>query len=116
MATQKEDQKLVFKTDYHLMQVKILQNAPREHSAILLTFIKLPFVFKTFVFCLFLSGCLRQVLLYNQSLKTSSESQLFGSEVVPGQLGFDSRPGCGNTFSYTALLRLSYRKNLIEFQ
>ena len=27
----------------------MLQNAPREHSAILLTFIKLPFVFKTFV-------------------------------------------------------------------
>ena len=28
-ATPKEDQKLVFKTDYCLMQVKILQNAPR---------------------------------------------------------------------------------------
>ena len=27
----------------------MLQNAPREHSAILSTFIKLPFVFKTFV-------------------------------------------------------------------
>ena len=26
----KKDQKLVFKTDYHLMQVKSLQNAPRE--------------------------------------------------------------------------------------
>ena len=26
-----------------------MQNAPREHSAILLSFIKLPFVFKTFV-------------------------------------------------------------------
>ena len=36
----------------------VLQSAPREHSAILLTFIKLPFVFKTF-----LSGRLRQVLL-----------------------------------------------------
>ena len=34
---------------------KVLQNAPREHSAILSTFIKLPFVFKTFVLptCIF---------------------------------------------------------------
>ena len=31
------------------MQVKVLQNAPREHSAILSTSIKLPFVVKTFV-------------------------------------------------------------------
>ena len=48
-----EDQKLVFKTDYRLMQVKNLQNAPREHSAILSTFIKLPFVFKSFVLSFF---------------------------------------------------------------
>ena len=44
------------------MQVKVLQNAPSEHSAILLTFIKIPFVFKTFF--LILSGRIRQVLLY----------------------------------------------------
>ena len=30
-----------------------MQNAQREHSAILLTFIKLSFVFKTFVLCIF---------------------------------------------------------------
>ena len=30
-----------------------MQNAPREHSTILLTFIKLPFVFKTFVLSIF---------------------------------------------------------------
>ena len=30
-----------------------MQNAPREHSAILSTFIKLPFVFKTFVSSMF---------------------------------------------------------------
>ena len=41
----------------------MLQNAPREHSAILSTFIKLPFVFKTFVLSI-LSGPFRQVLLY----------------------------------------------------
>ena len=44
------------------MQVKII--AEREHSAILSTFIKLPFVIKIFVICLFLSGRLRQFLLY----------------------------------------------------
>ena len=32
---------------------KALQNAPREHSAILSTFIKLPFVFKTIVLYIF---------------------------------------------------------------
>ena len=32
---------------------KVLQNAPREHSAILSTFIKLPFVFKTSVLSIF---------------------------------------------------------------
>ena len=31
----------------------MLQNAPIEHSAILSTFIKLPFVFKTFVLSIF---------------------------------------------------------------
>ena len=31
----------------------MLQNAPKEHSAILSTFIKLPFVFKTFVLSFF---------------------------------------------------------------
>ena len=44
---------LVFKTDFRLMQVKLLQNAQREHSAILSTFIKLPFVDKTFVLYIF---------------------------------------------------------------
>ena len=51
--TQKEDQKLVFKTDFRLMQVKVLQNAPREHSSILSTFLKLPFAFKTSVLSIF---------------------------------------------------------------
>ena len=32
---------------------KYLQNAPREHSAIFLTFIKLPFVYKTFILSIF---------------------------------------------------------------
>ena len=50
----KEDQKLVFKNDYHLIQVKnIAECSKREHSAILSTFIKLPFVFKTFVLSIF---------------------------------------------------------------
>ena len=41
-------EKMVFKTNYRLMQVKGMA----EHSTILLTFIKLPFVIKI----LFLSG------------------------------------------------------------
>ena len=43
------------------MQVKSIA----ECSAILSTFIKLQFVIKTFVYCLFLSGRVRQVLLYS---------------------------------------------------
>ena len=41
---------MVFKTNYRLMQVKVLQNAPR--GAILLTFIKLPLSLNS-LFCLF---------------------------------------------------------------
>ena len=41
----------------------------QEHSAILSTFIKLPFSIKTFVFFLFISGRFRQVLLYNAMLR-----------------------------------------------
>ena len=49
MVTLKKGHKLVFKTNYQLCRSKVLQNAPLEHSAILLTFIKLPFVIKIFV-------------------------------------------------------------------
>ena len=49
-------QKMGFMTENRL----VLQNAPREHSAI---FIKLPSVLKIW-FSIFLSGRLRQVLLY----------------------------------------------------
>ena len=55
-----EDQRLVFQIDNCLMHNKsiaecslVLQNAPREHSAILSTCIRLPSVFKTFVFPIF---------------------------------------------------------------
>ena len=45
-----KDRKLVFKTNYCLMQVKsIAECSTVEHSAILLTFIKLPIVIKVFV-------------------------------------------------------------------
>ena len=48
--SQKEDQKLVFKTDYRLMQVKsIAECSKREHSAIRSTFNKVHFVFETLV-------------------------------------------------------------------
>ena len=39
-----------------------------EHSAILMTFIKQPLSLRP-LFCLFLSGCLRQVLLLSVSVK-----------------------------------------------
>ena len=48
------------KTNYCVMQVK--SNAECSDSAMLLTFIKLPFVIKIFVLS-FLSGCLRHVSL-----------------------------------------------------
>ena len=50
-AFSSQDQRLLFKTDYPLMHIKNI--APREHSAILSTCIKLPSVFKTFVFPIF---------------------------------------------------------------
>ena len=61
------------KTNKQLYSSKVLQNAPlapREHSAILLTFIKLPFVIKIFVLSI-LGGCFMQVLLYKQLLQFS---------------------------------------------
>ena len=46
----KKTAKLFIKTNYPLMQVKsIAECSNGEHSAILLIFIKLPFVIKTFV-------------------------------------------------------------------
>ena len=48
-----KDRTLVFKTNYRLMQVKVLLNAPWEHSAIILTFTKLPFAIKIFVLSIF---------------------------------------------------------------
>ena len=46
--------KLVFKTDYFLMQVKSIAECSKgEHSAILSTFIKLPIVIKIFVLSIF---------------------------------------------------------------
>ena len=59
--------KIGFKNDYHLMQVKVLQNAPREHSAMLSTFMKLQFAFKTFVLSIFewpLKTCDLKCLLF----------------------------------------------------
>ena len=49
----KKDQNLVFKADYRLMQVKSIAECSKEHSEILSTFIKLPFVFKIFVLSIF---------------------------------------------------------------
>ena len=49
-----KDQNLGFKTNYRLMQVKSIAECSKgEHSAILLTFIKLPFVIKILVLSIF---------------------------------------------------------------
>ena len=48
-----KDRKLVFKTNYCLLQVKSIAECCKEHSAILLTFIKLPFLIKIFVLSIF---------------------------------------------------------------
>ena len=53
MATQKEDQKCFSKPIIASCRPKVLQNALLEHSAIPLTFIKLPFAIKTFVLSIF---------------------------------------------------------------
>ena len=45
-----------------------------EHSAILSTFLKLPYVIR-FLFCLFLSGRLRQVLLFLMVFKPRTEGR-----------------------------------------
>ena len=61
----KKDQKLVFKTDYHLMQDKSI--AECSMGSILQYFwpsLSYHLSLRP-SFCLFLSGCLRQVLLYD---------------------------------------------------
>ena len=70
MATQKEQLTLVFNTDYRLMEVKIL-----------LTSIKLSFSIKTLV-CLFLSGHLRQVLLYDLDLILKMKNKYFNIAIL----------------------------------
>ena len=52
-SNSKRGAKIGFKTDYRLMRVKSIAECSREHSAILSTFIKLPFVIKTFALSVF---------------------------------------------------------------
>ena len=49
MVTLKKDQKMFFKTNNHLMQVKSIAECSKGHSALLSTFVKLPFVIEIFV-------------------------------------------------------------------
>ena len=48
-----KDQKLVFKINYRLMQVKSIAECSKWSILQYLTFIKLPFVIKIFVLCIF---------------------------------------------------------------
>ena len=54
----------------------------REHSVILLTFIKLPFVIKIGFFFLFLKARLRQVLLYEYESKMNAFKALYDQLIV----------------------------------
>ena len=80
--------KMVFKTDYRLMQAKHIA----EYSAILSTFIKLPLVIKIFVLSFF-SGRLRHVLLYTHFYNThwvqdnSAQNQLGPCQLGPHKTG-----------------------------
>ena len=65
-----------------------MQNDPREHSAMLSTFIKLPFVFKTFVLFI-LNGRLRQVLLYTIADDTVEVSQVLPFGAWSSGFSFD---------------------------
>ena len=59
-----KDRKLVFNTNYCLMQIKCIAECfRREHSVIRSTFIKLPVVIKTFVLSIF-EGLFYTALLY----------------------------------------------------
>ena len=70
---------------YCLMQVKIIAECSMgEHSAILLTRIKLPFVIKIFILSIF-SGCLRQVLLYLITCSCPWESNKFKNYPTPAK-------------------------------
>ena len=61
-----------------------------EHSAILLTFIKLPFGIKIFVLSI-LSGRFRQVLLYMKLLLGLSIRQVYVSFILVTRSIFDSK-------------------------
>ena len=64
--TQKEDQKLVFKRDYRLIQVKrIAECSPWNILQCFRPSLSYHLSLR-FLFCLFLSGRLRQVLLYTK--------------------------------------------------
>ena len=80
--TEKSGFKTKFKTKYRLMQVeiKVLQNA--NNSAILLTFIKLPFVIN-FVLSI-LSGRYIQVIMYMYLLSVVS-AIVGGQETTPNE-------------------------------
>ena len=64
-----------------------MQNAPREHSAILSTFIELPFAFKTFVLSIF-EWSLKTSLLYFFLWKLIVMANSAESDVKPHSVAF----------------------------
>ena len=110
MATPK-DQKLAL----NKCGSKVLQNAPREHSAILPIFIKLPFVVKTFVLSSF-EWPLRTGFTVRKSIVLSMPAQLSsGARCLSFSLnllrnpcvGCATREGSGETASVRRLVLTS---------
>ena len=89
--------------DYCLMQVKSIAECSKgEHSAILSTFIKLPFAIKTFV-CLFLSGHLRQVLHICIPMPLTSFRQHFQTSYSLKSLGQSNSGSYGDFLEWAQM-------------
>ena len=76
----KKDQKLVFKTKYLLMQSEVLQNAQEIILQYFRTTLSYLLSFRPLL-CLFLSGHLRQILLYLKYLPPKIDFMQFAMTV-----------------------------------
>ena len=105
MATLKKTENWFSRPIITLNRSKVLQNAPREHSAILLTFIK---------FCLLLSGRFTQVLLYTITTYFWSRKGIqcshFKTHVVISQIWIKHGRVVATKFFHHEILRTNYRK------
>ena len=100
-----KNKKVIFKTNYRLMQVKSLQNAPM--GAFCNTFypsLSYHLSLRS-LFCLFLSGCLRQVLLY--CFCSDRSAPVGGTDIIEGRPPSGSEAGEWSAQSSSRLSQLS---------